>query len=53
MLATSEPAQGSVIARQINFSPLKHGPTTLSCKCGPANFKIGGRPIAVPAVIPH
>ena len=53
MLATSEPAEGSVMARQINFSPLKQGPTTLSCIAGEANFKTGGSPIAVPAVIPH
>jgi len=46
-LATSLPAQGSVIARQIDLSPFRHGATTRSFNSFDANLIIGGKPILI------
>ena len=45
MLATSEPAPGSVIARHIFFSPRRTEGTIFSFIQGLPNFIKGGKPI--------
>lgn len=53
MLATSDPAQGSVIARHTNLSPFNTGLTYLSYNYLSPNLIRGGNPIPVPPMIPH
>ena len=46
ILATSLPAHGSVIAKQMNLSPLRQGETTRSMSSYDPNLITGGKPIA-------
>src|SRR5690606_12613914 len=49
ILATSDPALGSVIARQMIFSPFRHGPATLSFSSLEPKKSTGGSPMLNPA----
>jgi len=51
--ATSDPAQGSVIAKQANFSPVNNYLAYLSYNYLSANLSMGGTPIPVPPKIPQ
>lgn len=53
ILATSLPAHGSVIAKQMNLSPLRQGETTRSMSSYDPNLITGGRPIPNAPRIPH
>lgn len=50
---TSDPAHGSVIAKQANLSPFNKGLTYLSYNYLSANLSMGGTPIPVPPNIPQ
>lgn len=53
MPETSDPAQGSVIAKHPNISPFKSFLPNLSYNYLSPNFNIGGTPIPVPPIIPQ
>eukprot|EP00957_Ditylum_brightwellii_P059657 4528139-Ditylum_brightwellii.AAC.1 len=48
MLATSLPAYGSVIAKQMNFSPRKQGPEMRSFISSLPKCNTGGKPMPRP-----
>jgi len=55
-LETSLPAPGSVMQRQMIFSPARHSRTTRSCNArfpGIPKLSTGGMPIPSPPIIAH
>jgi len=50
MLATSDPAPGSVIAMQVLFFPSSRSGKKRSCNCLLPNLSNGGTPNAIPVV---